>query len=178
MLGRVLAKLTTPFAFASYGALLLIMGVIVGLIVADRMARADANKKAAAKAAAAEAARAHIPALVPAPPEGESPFKPRYVSLGDEIMHGFREPKRALILDVTLMTQRGEQGEKLLVERRMPLRALVLASLSEFPVAVAAAAGGQQELSERLKSALNAELRAQTGFAPIDAVLLTRYFVQ
>ena len=29
MLARVLAKLTTPFAFASYGALLLIVGALL-----------------------------------------------------------------------------------------------------------------------------------------------------
>ena len=178
MIDRILAALKTPFALATYGALLIIAGAAAGLFAADKMAEAEARKIAEAKAAAAEAARAHIPEKVPAPPESEDPFKPRYVSLGEEILHGFREPKRALVLEVTLMTQRGDLAEKLLSEKRVPLRALVLANLSEFPVAVAAAPGGQQELSNRLKAALNAELRAQTGFAPIDAVLLTRYFVQ
>jgi flagellar basal body-associated protein FliL len=178
MLDRIVAALKTPFALATFAALLLVAGAAAGLFAAGKMAEAEARKIAQAKAAAAAAARAHIPERVPAPPESEDPFKPRYVSLGEEILHGFREPKRALVLEVTLMTQRGDLAEKLIAEKRVPLRALVLANLSEFPVAIAAAPGGQQELSNRLKAALNAELRAQTGFAPIDAVLLTRYFVQ
>jgi len=178
MLGRLLAALMTPFACAAYGALLLIAGVAAGLVIDDKLTEAAARKKAEAQAAMIAAARALVPERVPAPVEAESPFKPRYISLGEEIMHGFREPKRALLLEVTLMTQRGDLAEKLIADKRVPLRALVLAFLSEFPVATAAAPGGQQELAARLKTALNAELRAQTGLAPIDAVLLTRYFVQ
>jgi hypothetical protein len=60
----------------------------------------------------------------------------------------------------------------------MPLRALALHLLSEVTVEEAKRPDAQAMLAERLMKAMNTELDDNYNIKPIDAILLTRYYVQ
>jgi flagellar basal body-associated protein FliL len=179
MVGKIIAAVSGPFAIALLAVLLLLGGVGLGFIVADRMAKNDLERRKQIRIAAEIAARgAPKPERVPAIRGQASPFAPRYLAFGEEFTSNFKEPKRVLVVEITLMTQRGERAYKLIENSKMPLRALTLATLSEFPLQTATAADGALALSRILKTALNSDLSQKTGLAPIDEVLITNFFVQ
>jgi flagellar basal body-associated protein FliL len=83
-----------------------------------------------------------------------------------------------MLVQVSLQTRRGQKGEDLLKEQKMPLRALALHLLSEVTVEEAKRPDAQAMLAERLMKAMNTELDDTYNIKPIDAILLTRYYVQ
>ena len=180
ILGAVIAALTGPFALAFYAALLVVVGLGIGWVVAMRMEEAEMKRKAAEKAAIEAALRGpEPPQRVPDPPAGENPFEPLYISLGDEILSNLPGRRRALMIEIDLMTQRGPDAADKLRLHRLRLRALALGLLSELTVEEATRPDAPQILAERLKQLLNNELRAESmGVNLIDQVLVKRLFVQ
>ncbi len=179
ILGAIIAAFTGPFAIAFYAAIFIAVGGIAGFVVYSKMEAAEAARKAAEKAAIEEAARGPLPPQrVPDAPQ-DDPFVPRYISLGDEILSNLPGRRRALIIQLELMTQRGEEVEALITKNRMPLRAMTLAVLSELKVEDVTRPDATQLVAERLRIALNNFLRpGNSGINAIDQVLVKRLFVQ
>lgn len=176
ILSAVIAALTSPFSLAFYAMLLVAIGLGVGWFVALRMDQAEQRRKAAERAALRGP---EPPQRVPDPPPGDNPFEPRYISLGDEILSNLPGRRRALMTEIDLMTQRGPQAEDKLRTHRLRLRALAIAVLSELTVEDATRPDAPQLIAERLKRALNDELRPESfGVNLVDQVLVKRLFVQ
>jgi flagellar basal body-associated protein FliL len=180
ILSAVIAALTSPFSLAFYAMLLVAIGLGVGWFVALRMDQAEQRRKAAERAALEAALRGpEPPQRVPDPPPGDNPFEPRYISLGDEILSNLPGRRRALMTEIDLMTQRGQQAEDKLRMHRLRLRALAIAVLSELTVEDATRPDAPQLIAERLKRAINDELRPESfGVNLVDHVLVKRLFVQ
>jgi len=180
ILAAVIAALTGPFAMALGISLLVVIGVAVGFIISANMDAARVEKQKAEKAAAAEALKGPAPPqrVVEPPSDGPSPFEPRYVSLGEEILSPLPGKGRVLITEVELVTQRGENAELLLTSERVPLRAFVLSILSEMTIDQATAPDARQATADKLKQAINALLQPKSGIAPVERVLIKKYFVQ
>jgi len=179
IIAAVIAGLTGNFAIAFAIMMLLSVGMAAGVMIAGGMDAAQQNKIKAAKAAAEEAAKPPPPPQrVPMEDEGPSPFEPRYVSLGEEILSPLPGKGRVLQIQVDLVTLRGELAEDLLTAKRVPLRALTLSILSELTVEEATAADASQMIAERLKRAVNASLRPANSVDPVERVLIKKYYVQ
>jgi flagellar basal body-associated protein FliL len=159
--------------------LLVAIGGGVGYVVANQMIKAEEKKKAELKAAEEAAKRGPPkPERVPLADEGPNPFEPRYITLGEEFISNLPQKGRALIIEVGMVTLKGEKAEKTLSDERIPLRAHTMAMISEMTVAQATAEDAQEKLAERLHRALNAEMRKKTGADLIDKVFIKRYYVQ
>ena len=179
ILEKIKKALTGPFAIAIGMLLLIAVGGGIGYVVANQMIAAEEKKKAELKAAEEAAKRGPPkPQLVPAPPEGPNPFEPRYVTLGDEFISNLPQKGRALIVEIGVVTMKGEKAEKTLTDDRIPLRALTMAIISEMTVAQATAEDAQEVLANQLQKALNAEMRKKAGTDLIDKVFIKRYYVQ
>jgi flagellar basal body-associated protein FliL len=179
ILAKVKAALTGPFAIAIGMLLLVAIGGGVGYVVANQMIKAEEKKKAELKAAEEAAKRGPPkPERVPLADEGPNPFEPRYITLGEEFISNLPQKGRALIIEVGMVTLKGEKAEKTLSDERIPLRAHTMAMISEMTVAQATAEDAQEKLAERLHRALNAEMRKKTGADLIDKVFIKRYYVQ
>jgi len=173
------AFITGPFALSLGMALLVMIGVSIGALVAVKMDEAALQKQQAAKAAAEEAAKPPPPPKrVVQPDEGPNPFEPLYVSLGDEILSPLPGRSRVLLIELELMTMRGKLSEDLLKEKRIPLRAQALSILSELTVAEAQADDAQQKIADKIMSAINQTLKNNLNVAPVQKVLIKRYYVQ
>ena len=173
------AFITGPFALSLGMALLVMIGVGIGALVAVKMDEAALQKQQAAKAAAEEAAKPPPPPKrVVQPDEGPNPFEPLYVSLGDEILSPLPGRSRVLLIELELMTMRGKLSEDLLKEKRIPLRAQALSILSELTVAEAQADDAQQKIADKIMSAINQTLKNNLNVAPVQQVLIKRYYVQ
>jgi flagellar basal body-associated protein FliL len=179
ILAKVKAALTGPFAIAIGMLLLVAIGGGIGYVVANQLIKAEEVKKAAQKAAEEAAKRGPPkPQLVPLADEGPSPFEPRYITLGDEFISNLPQKGRAVIVEVGIVTMKGEKAEKTLAEERIPLRAHTMAMISEMTVAQATAEDAQEVLAARLLKALNEEMRKKAGATLIDKVFIKRYYVQ
>jgi flagellar basal body-associated protein FliL len=180
ILGAIIAAFTSPFALAFYGAILLAIGLAVGWFVNMRMEEAEMKRKAAERAALEAALRGPLPPqLVPDPPQGEDPFAPAYITLGDEILSNLPGRRRALITEIEVMTQRGPDAVDQLRLHRLRLRALTLGVLSELSVEEATRPDAPQQIADRLKRILNDEMRGENyGVNLIDQVYVKRLFVQ
>ena len=77
---------------------------------------------------------------------------------------------RALIVEIGVMTKKGEKAEKYLTDERIPLRALTMAMISELTVAQATAEDAQDKLAARLLTGLNTAVRQKAGADLIDQV--------
>jgi len=173
------AFITGPFALSLGMALLVMIGVGIGALVVVKMDEAALQKQQAAKAAAEEAAKPPPPPQrVVQADEGPNPFEPLYVSLGDEILSPLPGRSRVLLIELELMTMRGKLSEDLLKEKRIPLRAQALSILSELTVAEAQAEDAQQKIAEKIMSAINQTLKNNLNVAPVQQVLIKRYYVQ
>ena len=179
LIAAFMAALKGPFAMALALLALLFIGIEVGAIIVASMDDAQLQQKKAEKIPAAEA-------LKPPPPpqrvlqedEGPSPFEPRYVSLGEEILSPLPGKGRVLQTEIDLVTQRGQPSEDLLAANRIPLRALTIAILSELTVEQATATDATQVIAEKLKAAINATLRPANSITPVERVLIKKYYVQ
>ncbi len=179
MVGKILKILTGPFAIAIGVLLLVAIGGGIGYVVANQMIKAEEEKKIAQKAAEELAKRGpEKPQRVPLGETGASPFEPRYVTLGDEFISNLPQKGRALIIEIGVVTMRGEKAEKYLSDERIPLRALTMAMISELSVAQATAEDAQEKLAARLLKDLNIDIRRKTGADLIDKVFIKRYYVQ
>lgn len=178
IIGGLLAFIRSPFALALGLVILMAAGAAGGFLWGKRMEAVERQKIAAAKAEAEKAARAHIPVKVPQPDEGPDPFIPRYVPLGEEFTINFREKKRVLIVEVSMMTRKGPKVEQSLKSRVIPLRARIDALLSIFPYDQAVSEDGVKLMSDHLRAGLNQSLRAELGISPVEEVLITRLFIQ
>lgn len=179
ILANIKKALTGPFAIAIGMLLLVAVGGGIGYVVANQMIKAEEVKKAAQKAAEEAAKRGpEKPKLVPLENEGPNPFAPRYITLGDEFISNLPQRGRALIVEIGLMTKKGEKAEKYLTDERIPLRALTMAMISELTVAQATAEDAQDKLAARLLTGLNRTIRQKVGADLIDQVLIKRYYVQ
>jgi flagellar basal body-associated protein FliL len=175
----IMGLLTGPLAIALLVVTLLFGGVAGGVVIAGRMEAAEKKRQQDAREAAQAALRGPPkPERVPLVESGSNPFAPRYVPLGEPLHSNFIERNRVLIVEISLVTQRGEKAEALMQAEKLPMRARTLALLSEFPLAVATREDGSRELARLLREALNAQLQVKSGFAPVDEVMLTRYYVQ
>jgi flagellar basal body-associated protein FliL len=173
------AFITGPFALSLGMALLVMIGIAIGALVAAKMDEAAIQKQQAAKAAAEEAAKPPPPPQrVVQADEGPNPFEPLYVSLGEEIMSPLPGKSRVLLIELELMTMRGKLSEDLLKEKRIPLRAQALSILSELTVAEAQAEDAQQKIAEKIMSEINKKLKSNLNVAPVQQVLIKRYYVQ
>ena len=179
IIAAVIAGLTGPFAMAFAISMLLIGGIAAGFLVAGNMEQAKLQKIKAEKAAAEEALKG------PPPPqrvvdttEGPSPFEPRYVSLGEEILSPLPGKGRVLQIEIDLVTLRGQLSEDLLTAERIPLRTLALSILSELTIEEATAIDASQAIAEKLKQAVNAAIRPKNGVTPVQRVLIKKYYVQ
>lgn len=182
MVGKIIAGLIaaikSPFSIA-LGLVLMMAGAAAGgFFFAKRQDAIERQKAAEAKAAAEKAAKAHIPVKVPQPEDGPDPWMPRYIPLGEEFTTNFREKKRVLIVEVTVVTRKGKKAEDSLRARVIPLRARVDALLSVFPYDQAVSEDGSRLLGEHLKNGLNQTLRADLGISPVEDVLITHLFIQ
>lgn len=179
ILAKIKAALTGPFAIAIGMLLLVAIGGGIGYVVANQLIAAEEKKKAEIKAAEEAAKRPPPkPERVPLVDEGPNPFEPRYITLGEEFISNLPQKGRALIVEVGIVTLKGEKAEKTLSDDRIPLRAHTMAMISEMTVAQATAEDAQEKLAERLHKALNAEMRRKTGADLIDKVFIKRYYVQ
>lgn len=180
ILAAVIAALTGPFAMALGISALVVVGVAVGFIISANMEAAQLAKKQAEKAAAAEALKGPTPPqrVVAPPDDAPNPFEPRYVSLGEEILSPLPGKGRVLITEIELVTQRGENAEYLLFSERVPLRAYVLSILSEMTVEQVTAPDANQMIADKLKRAINNLLQPKNGIAPVERVLIKKYYVQ
>ena len=176
----LIAALTGPFAMALGITALIIVGVVVGVVIIGGMEDAKLQKLQAEKAAAVQASKGPPPPqrVLAEPEDGPSPFAPRYVSLGEEILSPLPGKNRVLQIEIDLVTQRGQFAEDLLIDQKIPLRALVLSMLSEMTVENATAADATQALAEKLKRAINAALWPKNSIAPVERVLIKKYYVQ
>jgi flagellar basal body-associated protein FliL len=173
------AFITGPFALSLGMALLIMIGIAIGALVAAKMDEAAIQKQQAAKAAAEEAAKPPPPPQrVVQADEGPNPFEPLYVSLGEEILSPLPGKSRVLLIELELMTMRGKLSEDLLKEKRIPLRAQALSILSELTVAEAQAEDAQQKIAEKIMSEINKTLKNNLNVAPVQQVLIKRYYVQ
>ena len=168
-----------PFALTLGMALLVIIGVAIGALVTGKMEEAAIQKKQAAKAASEEAAKP------PPPPQrvvdaddGPNPFEPLYVSLGDEIISPLPAKGRALLIEVELMTMRGKLSEDLLKDKRIPLRAQTVAILSELTIEEVKRDDAQQMIAARIMTAINSNLKNNLNVAPVQQVMIKRFYVQ
>jgi flagellar basal body-associated protein FliL len=179
ILAKIKAALTGPFAIAIGMLLLVAIGGGVGYVVANQLIKAEEKKKAELKAAEEAAKRGPPkPERVPLADEGPNPFEPRYITLGEEFISNLPQRGRAVIVEVGIVTLKGEKAEKTLSDERIPLRAHTMAMISEMTVAQATAEDAQEKLADRLHKALNAEMRKKTGADLIDKVFIKRYYVQ
>jgi len=173
------AFITGPFALSLGMAFLVMIGIAIGALVALKMDEAALQKQQAAKAAAEEAAKPPPPPQrVVQADEGPNPFEPLYVSLGEEILSPLPGKSRVLLIELELMTMRGQLSEDLLKEKRIPLRAQALSILSELTVAEAQAEDAQQRIAEKIMRAINQTLKNNLNVAPVQQVLIKRYYVQ
>ena len=173
------AFITGPFALSLGMALLVMIGIAIGALVAVKMDEAAIQKQQAAKAAAEEAAKPPPPPQrVVQADEGPNPFEPLYVSLGEEILSPLPGKSRVLLIELELMTMRGKLSEDLLKEKRIPLRAQALSILSELTVAEAQAEDAQQKIAEKIMRAINQTLKSNLNVAPVQQVMIKRYYVQ
>jgi flagellar basal body-associated protein FliL len=178
MVGKILAALRSPFALALGLVILMAGGAAGGFFWGKRMDAIERQKVAAAKAAAEAAAKAHIPVKVPQPDEGPDPFIARYIPLGEEFTINFREKKRVLIVEISLVTRKGPKVEQSLKSRVIPLRARIDALLSIFPYDQAVSDDGVKLMGDHLRTGLNQSLRAELGINPVEDVLITSLFIQ
>jgi flagellar basal body-associated protein FliL len=178
ILGALVAAIKSPFSLALGLVLLIAAGGVGGFFWAKRAEVIEKQKIEEARKAAEIAARAHIPVKVPQPDEGPDPFVPRYIPLGEEFTINFREKKRVLIVQLTLVTRKGPKVEDSLKARVLPLRARVDALLSIFPYDKAVTDDGPRLISEHIRAGLNDTLRADLGINPIEDVLITQLFIQ
>jgi len=179
VLGKILAALTSPFAIALGCFLAISAGGGAGYLIYQSVTKAQQIKMQAEKEVAEAALKPPpLPQKVPAEPPGEDPFAARYIELGEEMMVNLPQKGRVMLVQVSLQTRRGQKGEDLLKEQKMPLRALALHLLSEVTVEEAKRPDAQAMLAERLMKAMNTELDDNYNIKPIDAILLTRYYVQ
>jgi len=182
MVGKIIAGLIaaikSPFSIA-LGLVLLMAGAGVGgFFWGKRQEAIERQKVADAKAAAEKAAIAHIPVKVPQPEDWPDQWMPRYIPLGEEFTTNFREKKRVLIVEVTVVTRKCKKAEESLRNRVIPLRARVDALLSVFPYDQAVSEDGTRLLGDHLKNGLNQSLRPDMGIAPVEDVLITHLFIQ
>jgi flagellar basal body-associated protein FliL len=178
ILGALVAAIKSPFSLALGLVLLIAAGGVGGFFWAKRTEIIEKQKAEDARKAVEIAARAHIPVKVPQPDEGPDPFVQRYIPLGEEFTINFREKKRVLIIEVTVVTRKGAKVENSLKARVLPLRARVDALLSIFPYDKAVTDDGPRLLSEHLRAGLNDTLRAELGINPVEDVLITQLFIQ
>ena len=168
-----------PFALSLGMALLVIMGVAIGALVSSQMEEAAIQKKQAEKAAAEEAAKPpKPPQRVVDTDDGPNPFEPLYVSLGEEIMSPLPGKGRVLLIEIDLMTMRGKLSEDLLKDKRIPLRAQTIAILSELTVEDVKREDAQQVISDKIMNAINLTLKTRLNVAPVQQVLIKRFYVQ
>ncbi len=168
-----------PFALALGMALLVIIGIVVGLVVVAQMDEAALQKKQAEIAAAAEAAKPPPPPQrVVQADEGPNPFEPLYVSLGEEIMSPLPGKGRVLLIELELMTMRGPLSEELLKDKKIPLRAQALAILSELTVEDVKKDDAQQMIADKIKNAINMSLKDRLNVTPVQQVIIKRFYVQ
>lgn len=179
IIAAVIAGLTSYFAMAFALCILLFVGIAAGLLISDSMEATKQAKIKAEKMAAAEALKPPPPPQrVPQTDEGPSPFEPRYVSLGEEMLSPLPGKGRVLQIEIDLVTQRGQKAEELLTAKRVPLRALALSMLSEMTIEEATAADATQAIAAKLKRATNAFLRPENSIDPVENVLIKKYYVQ
>jgi flagellar basal body-associated protein FliL len=180
IIAALIAGLTGPFAMAFAISMLLIVGIAAGLMVAGNMEEAKLQKIKDERAAAAEALKDPPPPqrVIDTTEEGPSPFDPRYVSLGEEILSPLPGKGRVLQIEIDLVTLRGQLSEDLLTAQRIPLRALALSMLSELTIEQATAEDASQAIAEKLKQAVNAAMRPTNGVTPVQQVLIKKYYVQ
>ena len=168
-----------PFALSLGMAILVMIGVVIGALVVNQMDEAALQKKQAQQAAAAEAAKPPPPPQrVVQADEGPSPFDPLYVSLGEEILSPLPGKNRVLLIELELMTMRGKQSEDLLKDKKIPLRAQTLAILSELTVEDVKRDDAQQMIAEKIMSAINSSLKTNLNVAPVQQVIVKRFYVQ
>ena len=168
-----------PFALTVGMALLVIIGIAIGVVVLAQMDEAAIQKKRAEIAAAAEAAKPPPPPQkVVQTEEGPNPFEPLYVSLGEEIMSPLPGKGRVLLIEIELMTMRGPLSEDLLKTNKIPLRAQTLSILSELTLEDVKKDDAQQALAEKIKNAINLTLKNRLNVAPVQQVMIKRFYVQ
>lgn len=179
MLPKIIKLVTGPFAIALGILVLVAVGGGIGYIVATQMIKAEEQKKIEMKLAEAAAKKGpEKPQRVPLTEEGPSPFEPRYITLGDEFISNLPGKGRALVIEVGLVTLKGEKAEKYLADERMPLRAQTMAMISELTMAQATADDAQDQLAARLKTDLNKGIRQKVGADLIEKIFIKRYYVQ
>ena len=183
MVPKIIAALKAfiggPFALSLGIAILVLIGIAVGTLVTAQMDAAATQKKEAQQAAALEAAKPPPPPQrVVQPEDGPNPFEPLYVSLGEEIMSPLPGKSRVLLIEIELMTMRGKLSEDLLKDKRIPLRAQTLSILSELTVEDVKRDDAQQMISEKIKNAINYTLKNNLNVAPVQQVMIKRFYVQ
>jgi flagellar basal body-associated protein FliL len=183
MVPKIIAALKSfiggPFALSVAIAFLVFIGIAIGALVVAQIDEAEAQKKRAEQIAAIEAAKP------PPPPkrvvqevDGPNPFEPLYVSLGDEIMSPLPGKGRVLLIEIELMTMRGTLSEDLLKDKRIPLRAQTLSILSELTIDDVKRDDAQQVIAEKIKTAINQTLKNNLNVAPVQQVMIKRFYVQ
>lgn len=85
---------------------------------------------------------------------------------------------RVLLIEIELMTMRGKLSEDLLKDKRIPLRAQTLSLLSELTVDDVKRDDAQQMISEKIKNAINDTLKNNLNVAPVQQVMIKRFYVQ
>jgi flagellar basal body-associated protein FliL len=183
MVPKIIAALKAfvggPFALVLAMAFLVFVGIAIGALVVAQMDAAAMQKTLAAQAAAVEAAKPQPPPQrVVQQDDGPNPFEPLYVSLGEEIMSPLPGKGRVLLIEIELMTMRGKLSEDLLKDKRIPLRAQTLSLLSELTVEDVKRDDAQQMISERIKNAINNTLKNNLNVAPVQQVMIKRFYVQ
>lgn len=183
MVPKIIAALKAfiggPFALSLGITLLVLIGIAIGALVAAQMDAAAIQKKQAQQTAAIEAAKPPpTPQRVVQAEDGPNPFEPLYVSLGEEIMSPLPGKGRVLLIEIELMTMRGKLSEDLLKDKRIPLRAQTLSLLSELTVDDVKRDDAQQMISEKIKNAINYTLKNNLNVAPVQQVMIKRFYVQ
>ena len=183
MVPKIIAALRAfiggPFALSLGIAFLILIGIAIGALVVAQMDAAAIQKAQAEKMAAVEAAKPPPPPQrVVQEDDGPNPFAPLYVSLGEEIISPLPGKGRALLIEIELMTMRGPLSEDLLKDKRIPLRAQTIAILSELTIEDVKRDDAQQLIADKIMSAINFTLKNNLNVAPVQQVLIKRFYVQ
>jgi flagellar basal body-associated protein FliL len=183
MPGTILSALKSPLAIAIGIIGLIVLGVGAGIFVQKQRDAADLQERLDRRLA--EEAVRHAPPPDRGPPKvreekpaGDDPLARRYLPLGSEFLSNFGRSRHFMIVEFSIATRYGPEGEKTLIDNNIPLRSEVMAILADLKYDEVKGGNAKELVAARLKDGLNRYLLKAEKIALIDEVLIARFVVQ
>ncbi len=135
-------------------------------------------------AAAAGAGGAYVmPMLAPQPGATPKPPAPKiapleYIEIDNSFTSNLRDTGRFVQIRVAISTQGGTPVVEAVDRHRVAIISAVLGVLAETGEAELNAPGGREELTRKMRIAINDVLQRKSGVAGIDDVFLTSFVLQ